>query len=56
MDKERLKETEKIFQEINLKIEKIMRYKTKIKYDIVEEIKPSPTGKYMYAFSKIAQV
>jgi phenylacetate-CoA ligase len=44
------------FKEINQKIEKIMRHKTKIKYNIVDEIKPSSSGKYLYAFSKVENV
>ena len=56
IDKDKLKDMDKIFQEINQKIEKIIGHKTKIKYNIVDEIKPSPSGKYLYAFSKIEKI
>jgi len=53
IDKDKLKDMKNDFQEINQKIEKIMRHKTAIQYNIVDEIKPSPSGKYLYVFSKI---
>jgi len=52
-DKDKLKFMNDNFKEINQKIEKIMKHKTTIKYNIEDEIKPSPSGKYLYAFSKI---
>ena len=56
IDKTKLKDVDNSFQEINQKIEKIMRHKTIIKYNLVDEIKPSPSGKYLYAFSKVEKV
>jgi phenylacetate-CoA ligase len=56
INKTKLKDMDKNFQEINQKIEKIMGHKTTIKYNILDEIKPSPSGKYMYAFSKVDKV
>jgi phenylacetate-CoA ligase len=53
MDKTKLKDMEKDFKEINQIICKAMGNETKIKYNIVDEIKPSPSGKYLYSFSKI---
>ena len=53
IDKTKLKDLDKNFKGINQKIWKIMRHKTKIKYNIVDEILPSPSGKYMYAFSRV---
>ena len=53
IDKNKLKEMDKFFKENNQKIQKIMGHKITVKYNIVDEIKPSPSGKYMYAFSKI---
>jgi phenylacetate-CoA ligase len=44
---------DKDFKEINQTIRKVMGNDTKIKYNIVDEIEPSPSGKYMYAFSRI---
>jgi phenylacetate-CoA ligase len=44
---------DKDFKEINQIIWKAMGNDTKIKYNIVDEIKPSPSGKYMYAFSRL---
>jgi phenylacetate-CoA ligase len=52
-DKQRLTVVEKDFREISEIIKLIMGDDTKIKYKIVNEIKDSPSGKYMYAFSKI---
>jgi phenylacetate-CoA ligase len=56
IDKTKLKDMDNNFKEINQKIEKIMGHKTKIKYNIVDEIKPSSSGKYLYAFSKVENV
>lgn len=53
MDKTKLKDMDKDFEEINQIIRKVMGNDTKIKYNIVNEIKPSPSGKFMYSFSKI---
>ncbi|MHA1275371.1 MAG: hypothetical protein ACTSQS_18360 [Promethearchaeota archaeon] len=53
MDKTKLKDVDKEFQEISQKIRKVMGEETKIKYNIVDEIKPSPSGKYMYSFSRV---
>lgn len=43
----------KDFKEIDKKIKLVMGNRTKIKYNLIEEIKPSPSGKYMYVFSKL---
>jgi len=56
MDKTKLKDMDNNFKEINQKIEKIMGHKTTIKYNLVDEIQPSPSGKYLYAFSKVEKV
>jgi phenylacetate-CoA ligase len=53
IDKTKLKDMDKDFKEINQIIWKAMGNETKIKYNIVDEIKPSPSGKYMYAFSRL---
>jgi len=53
MDKVKFKNTDDKFKEINQKIWKIMGHKTKVNYNILDEIKPSPSGKFMYSFSKI---
>ena len=52
-DKQKLKVVEKDFMEISEVIKIIMGNDTKVKYNIVNEIKHSPSGKYMYTFSKI---
>jgi len=52
-DNHRIKEAKKDFIEINKKIKLAMGYETEIKYNIVDEIKPSPSGKHMYTFSQI---
>ncbi len=54
IDKTKLKDTKKDFKEINKRIKLAMGNGTKIKYNIVDEIKPSPSGKYLYSYSKIA--
>ena len=51
--KQKLKVVEKDFMEISEVIKPIMGNDTKVKYNIVNEIKHSPSGKYMYTFSKI---
>jgi len=53
MDKTKLKDVDKEFREISQKIRKVMGEETKIEYNIVDEIKPSPSGKHMYSFSRV---
>jgi phenylacetate-CoA ligase len=53
IDKTNLKDMDKDFKEINKKIWKIMGHKTNVNYNIVDEIEPSPSGKYMYSFSRV---
>jgi phenylacetate-CoA ligase len=53
MDKTKLKDVNEEFKEANQTIRKVMGEEIKIKYNIVDEIKPSPSGKFMYAFSQI---
>jgi len=53
IDKMKLKDMKKDFKEINKKIKLAMGNGTKIKYNIVGEIKPSSSGKYLYSFSKV---
>ena len=53
IDKTKLKDMDKDFIEINQTIRKAMGNDTKIKYNIVDEIKLSPSGKYMYVFSRV---
>jgi len=52
-DKKLSKLTEKEFREITKSIEKIMKSNVEIKYNLVEIINPSPTGKYGYVFSRV---
>jgi phenylacetate-CoA ligase len=52
-DSQRIENAKKDFKEINKKIKLVMGNKTKIKYNIVNVIKPSPSGKYMYTFSRL---
>jgi len=54
IDKTELKNMKNDFKEINRKIKLAMGNDTKIKHNIVDEIKPSPSGKYLYSFSKIS--
>jgi phenylacetate-CoA ligase len=56
IEKNKLKEMDKFFKENNQKIQKIMGHKITVKYNMVDEIEPSPSGKYMYAFSRIEDV
>jgi phenylacetate-CoA ligase len=56
IEKNRLKDMDKFFEENNQKIEKIMGHQITVKYNIVDEIKPSPSGKYMYTFSKVGDL
>ena len=53
MDKTKLKDVNEDFKEVNQTIRKVIGEDTKIKYNIVDGIKPSPSGKYMYAFSRV---
>jgi len=54
-EKNKIKDTNKYFKEINQKICKIIGHKVKIKYNIVDKIEPSPSGKFLYSFSKIVK-
>jgi phenylacetate-CoA ligase len=56
IEKNKLEDTEKIFEENNQKIWKIMGHKITVKYNIVDEIEPSPSGKYMHIFSKVEEI
>jgi len=53
IEKNKLEEMDKFFKESNQKIWKLMGHKISIKYNIVNEIEPNPSGKYMHVFSKI---
>ena len=53
MDKQKLKVVEKDLRGISEVIKPIMGNDIKIKYNILNEIKSNPSGKYMYTFSKI---
>jgi len=53
IDKTKLEDLDEYSTEINKVIRKVMGNNTKIKYNIVDEIKPSPSGKYMYTFSRV---
>jgi hypothetical protein len=52
-DKKQLKVMEKDFMEITASIKKIMKSDVIVKYNLVEIINPSPSGKYGYVFSKV---
>ena len=52
-DNQKIQEAKKDFKNINKKIRLVMGNETKIKYNIVDEIKPSKAGKYMYTFSQV---
>ena len=54
IDKTKLKNMKNDFKEINKKIKLAMGNDTEIKYNIVDEIKPSSSGKYLYSYSKIS--
>lgn len=56
IEKNKLEDMGKYFEENNQKIQKIMGHKISIKYNIVDEIEPSPSGKYMHVFSKVEEV
>jgi phenylacetate-CoA ligase len=53
IDKAKFRDLDEDFKEINQIIWKVMGNETKIKYNIVDEIEPSPSGKYMYTFSRL---
>jgi phenylacetate-CoA ligase len=53
IDKTKLKDMDRYFKENNQKIMKIMGHETKIKYNIVDEINHSPSGKFLYTFSRV---
>jgi len=53
IDKNKLKDINKYFEENNQKIQKIMGHKISVKYNMVDEIEPSPSGKYMHIFTKV---
>ena len=52
-DNQKIQEAKKDFKNINKKIRLVMGNETKIKYNIVDEIKPSKAGKYMWSFSQV---
>ena len=52
-DKKKFNEMAKDLKEINWKICKIMKHETTVKYHVVDRIIPSPSGKYIYAFSRL---
>ena len=52
-DKRQIKVIEKDFMQISKKIKLFMGSETIIKYNLVEVINPSPSGKYGYIFSKV---
>ena len=56
IEKNRLKDMDKFFKDNNQKIWKVMGHKISIKYNVVDEIEPSPSGKYMHVFSKVEEV
>jgi phenylacetate-CoA ligase len=53
IDKTKMEGLDEDYKEINQIVWKVMSDDTKIKYNIVDEIKPSPSGKYMYTFSRL---
>ena len=53
-EKKKIQNTNQYFKKINQKICKIMGHALKIEYKIVAEINPSPSGKFLYYFSKVA--
>ena len=53
IERTKLKDMDKDFKGINRIIRKAMGNDTKIKYNIVDKIKLSPSGKYMYSFSRV---
>lgn len=53
-DNQKIQEAKKDFKNINKKIRLVMGNETKIKYNIVDEIEPSSSGKHLYSYSKIS--
>jgi len=53
MDKTKLKDVNEEFKEANQAIRKVMGEEIEIKYNIVNKIKQSPSGKFMYIFSRV---
>ena len=53
LDKTRLKDVNEEFKEENQAIRKIMGEEIEVKYNIVDEIKSSPSGKFLYTFSRV---
>jgi len=53
MDKTKLKNLNEEFKRENQIIWKAMGEETKINYNIVDEIEPSPSGKYIHVFSRV---
>jgi len=53
IDKKKLKDMNQFFTETNQKICKIMGHQLTVKYNIVDKIEPSPSGKYLYIFSRV---
>jgi hypothetical protein len=37
-------------------MEKIMGHETKIRYNIIDKIKSSPSGKYLFVFFKVKKI
>ena len=52
-DNQKIQDVKNDFKNINKKIRLVMGNETKIKYNIVDEIKPGKAGKYMYSFSQV---
>jgi len=56
IEKNKLEDMDNFFEENNQKICKTMGHKITVKYNIVDEIEPSPSGKYMYIFSRVEDI
>jgi len=54
-DNQKIQEVKKDFENINKKIRLVMGEETKIKYNMVDEIKPGKAGKYMHTFSQVEE-
>jgi phenylacetate-CoA ligase len=52
-DNQKIQDVKKDFKNINKKIKLVMGNETKIKYNIIDEIKPIKAGKYLYTFSQV---
>jgi len=52
-EKNKFKEMKNDLKEINWKINRIMNHKTVVKYNVIDEIKSTPSGKYQYSYSRI---